>query len=497
MSSGSSPNDNADRQRDAPRGRPGRPRASTMSAPGGQDDRDARSGKRKPSRGFATSDRASHAVTEKQRKEALTALFVDLARLTPALASARRLSKTSILTEATTHARRQRAERLVCAKELRRMLAVQDSLVAELRVLRSQLHPVDNATMQQRELGVGLTPEAQAVITSVEGETFGSFPNGFGDNWDEAAEQMVEEVEDRDERESAKNTLASHRRRLASRSMSTAGSETAGRAHSVSTSGTPPATDIAGPSSTRLPLYNDERLDLAGFPGHGIEVGGVNSFVDERTDLGGSPSLYFDLSSPHTGTHPSASYFAQEEHPFAARMDVISPPLAFPSQPVLAAGSSFAALSLQNQPRGLSHAAPESQNPLGLSQDEWARYLQVSSSPPTSLTASGSSASLTQTQALAAGVGSGRPPALAFPVDVELPSRVNVAAPGDGFAPWMQMDYSPPVPLSDPHGHSPVIVPNSHPWWLRRLKAAKSKCVFEYLYTFAPLPFAASTGILD
>ncbi|KAJ7065804.1 hypothetical protein C8F01DRAFT_982156 [Mycena amicta] len=201
-----------------------------------------RSGKRKRARVFTADDRATHAVTEKQRREALNAQFVDLARLTPSLATTRGLSKTAIVTEATIHSRKQYTQRLACAKELRKMLARQDTLVQEINALRGQL---GLGVRQGEELE--LSREAKEAL-DVENEVFGVFPNGFGDNSDEALEEMADEAMDTAERAASASSSGlddgsgddgHRRRRLTSRSVSTTASERT--PSSATTSRSPPA----------------------------------------------------------------------------------------------------------------------------------------------------------------------------------------------------------------------------------------------------------------
>ncbi|PMD56073.1 uncharacterized protein K444DRAFT_536508, partial [Hyaloscypha bicolor E] len=107
-------------------------------------------------RAFTTDERASHRVIEKQRREALNESFLDLARLIPALAPVRRLSKSLIVHEGIQHLRAQRATCLAAASEVQAILAENIQLIVEVNSWReqygsgmgsSQVKPVGDAVL--------------------------------------------------------------------------------------------------------------------------------------------------------------------------------------------------------------------------------------------------------------------------------------------------------------------------------------------------------------
>ncbi|KAJ7698034.1 hypothetical protein B0H17DRAFT_881761, partial [Mycena rosella] len=130
--------------------------------------------RRKRTRVFTPDDRATHRVIEKERREALNTQFIDLARLLPGLATTRRLSKSIIVSEAIAHQKKQRAQRLVCAQQIRAMRAEQESLLSEINTLRVQVGNPDRKEVEP------LSAEALEML-AVEDEVFGAFPAGFGD----------------------------------------------------------------------------------------------------------------------------------------------------------------------------------------------------------------------------------------------------------------------------------------------------------------------------
>ncbi|KAJ7629105.1 hypothetical protein FB45DRAFT_919990 [Roridomyces roridus] len=173
-------------------------------------------GRRKRVRLFTPADRATHRVVEKQRREALNGHFIELARLLPGLASTRRLSKSIIVNESIAHQKKQRAERLACAKQLRGMMAEQEALVEEVNTLRMKL-----GIAERREGPGELSVEATDVLR-VDEEVFGAFPAGFGDNGD-----TIGEEQDVDGEENAEmNAERGRRRRAPSKSNSARSNKT-------------------------------------------------------------------------------------------------------------------------------------------------------------------------------------------------------------------------------------------------------------------------------
>ncbi|KAL4965779.1 basic helix-loop-helix domain-containing protein [Aspergillus stella-maris] len=121
---------------------------------------------------------ARNLATEKRRREELNEDLVNLARLLPGLANARRLSKVSIIQESVRHLRQQRDMCLAAAQEMEEVIAENSRLVAQLNALSAtgwgSLLP--NATQRP-------VTEPMLRLMAVKDEVYGTFPAGFGDNW--------------------------------------------------------------------------------------------------------------------------------------------------------------------------------------------------------------------------------------------------------------------------------------------------------------------------
>ncbi|KAL1721236.1 hypothetical protein EV715DRAFT_271217 [Schizophyllum commune] len=143
---------------------------------------------KKRRRTFTADDRAQHRVIEKQRREALNEKFIDLARLLPNLAHVRRLSKGLIVDASIAHHKRQRAQRLLAAQEVKLLLEEREGLYKEVDALREKLKepPADPAPKRPE-----LRPETKQVL-AVEEEVCGTFPAGFGDNGPEDGQEEGE-----------------------------------------------------------------------------------------------------------------------------------------------------------------------------------------------------------------------------------------------------------------------------------------------------------------
>ncbi|KAI5823810.1 hypothetical protein K523DRAFT_316375 [Schizophyllum commune Tattone D] len=143
---------------------------------------------KKRRRTFTADDRAQHRVIEKQRREALNEKFIDLARLLPNLAHVRRLSKGLIVDASIAHHKRQRAQRLLAAQEVRLLLDEREGLYKEVEALREKLQePQADPAPKRPEL----RPETKQVL-AVEEEVCGTFPAGFGDNGPEDGQEEGE-----------------------------------------------------------------------------------------------------------------------------------------------------------------------------------------------------------------------------------------------------------------------------------------------------------------
>ncbi|RDL36004.1 uncharacterized protein BP5553_06616 [Venustampulla echinocandica] len=170
-------------------------KANTMVSPTGISDHSntTAEGKRKAKkrvRAFTSEDRASHRAIEKQRREALNQSFLDLARLLPSLAHARRLSKSVIVNESISYLKTQREIRLAAASEVSKLLADYDLL---RRALNNRVP--DNSAADMLQIPPRPVSDALMNLLGVEQEEFGTFPGGFGDNGpgDEAEDQQAGE----------------------------------------------------------------------------------------------------------------------------------------------------------------------------------------------------------------------------------------------------------------------------------------------------------------
>ncbi|KAH7336717.1 hypothetical protein BKA65DRAFT_553354 [Rhexocercosporidium sp. MPI-PUGE-AT-0058] len=128
-------------------------------------------------RAFTADERANHRVIEKQRREALNDRFLDLARLIPALANSRRLSKSIIVHESIEHLQVQRTMCLAAASEVQTILAENLELIAEVNRWRERFPGIESSPREPKPIG-----EAMLSLMKVDREVFGTFPGGFGDN---------------------------------------------------------------------------------------------------------------------------------------------------------------------------------------------------------------------------------------------------------------------------------------------------------------------------
>ncbi|KAF2108037.1 hypothetical protein BDV96DRAFT_653243 [Lophiotrema nucula] len=132
--------------------------------------------KKKRVRNWTPEDRAAHRVFEKSRREAFNDSLIDLARQVPSLATARRLNKHMIVDHSIARLQSQRNMCLAAADEARGLIAERDQLLAEVNHWRASSGAPFTAA-EASPLGHNLE-----TLMEAETETFGTFPNGFGDN---------------------------------------------------------------------------------------------------------------------------------------------------------------------------------------------------------------------------------------------------------------------------------------------------------------------------
>ncbi|ORY04479.1 hypothetical protein BCR34DRAFT_604859 [Clohesyomyces aquaticus] len=132
--------------------------------------------KKKRVRVWTPEDRAAHRIFERSRREAFNDSLIELAKQLPSLARTRRLNKHLIVDHSIARHRSQRQLCLAVTRELRGILTERDELLAEVNQWRS----ASGAPIMPRNakpMGEQLQRFAR-----LENETFGTFPNGFGEN---------------------------------------------------------------------------------------------------------------------------------------------------------------------------------------------------------------------------------------------------------------------------------------------------------------------------
>ncbi|CEJ58074.1 hypothetical protein PMG11_06745 [Penicillium brasilianum] len=121
---------------------------------------------------------ARNLALEKGRREDMKKDLLELARLVPALAPVRRLSKTIVVKEGLQHFKKQRAMCLSAAGDMRDLIAENHRLIAELNELRFLAGERDLPPLEPKPVS-----EAMIQLMNVPNEICGTFPAGFGDNW--------------------------------------------------------------------------------------------------------------------------------------------------------------------------------------------------------------------------------------------------------------------------------------------------------------------------
>ncbi|KAM0205198.1 hypothetical protein ACHAQD_009217 [Fusarium lateritium] len=127
---------------------------------------------------------ARNLAIEKQRREALNENFLELARMLPNLASARRLTKVLIVNASVEHVRQQRTMCLAAAQDMHDVLAENNRLVAEVNAWRAQFGEHGAPPAQLKPM-----TESMIQLEEVKNQVFGTFNAGFGDNWVEDTSQ--------------------------------------------------------------------------------------------------------------------------------------------------------------------------------------------------------------------------------------------------------------------------------------------------------------------
>ncbi|KAJ5159531.1 uncharacterized protein N7482_006535 [Penicillium canariense] len=121
---------------------------------------------------------AHNLALEKGRREDMKRDLLDLARLVPALAPVRRLSKTLVVKESLRHFKQQREMCLAAAEDVRDLVAENHRLIAQLNELRFLAGKPSTLASQPKPLTEGILQ-----LMDVPNQVCGQFPAGFGDNW--------------------------------------------------------------------------------------------------------------------------------------------------------------------------------------------------------------------------------------------------------------------------------------------------------------------------
>ncbi|KAF1846780.1 uncharacterized protein K460DRAFT_417799 [Cucurbitaria berberidis CBS 394.84] len=152
----------------------------------------ASASRRKRVRTWTSEERAAHRVFEKCRREAFNDSMIQLARHIPSLAGTRRLNKHMIVDHSIARHESQRRLCIAAARSAQALITERDELLAEVNQWRS----ASAVPLPPREAA----PVGQQLheLMTVEGETTGRFPNGFGDNApenDSGDDQYQEEID--------------------------------------------------------------------------------------------------------------------------------------------------------------------------------------------------------------------------------------------------------------------------------------------------------------
>ncbi|KAH0421720.1 hypothetical protein CcaCcLH18_13255 [Colletotrichum camelliae] len=137
--------------------------------------------KRKRVRPLPAHVNARNLATEKRKRCEMKENIIDLARLVPSLANARRLNKVLIVNESIKHFRTQRDMCLDAAEDMQDLIAENRRLAVEINAMRAQ---TGQPLVKPRPVS-----EAMTQLMSVKDEVYGVFNNGFGDNWAAEADE--------------------------------------------------------------------------------------------------------------------------------------------------------------------------------------------------------------------------------------------------------------------------------------------------------------------
>ncbi|KAF9872384.1 hypothetical protein CkaCkLH20_10211 [Colletotrichum karsti] len=130
--------------------------------------------KRKRARPLPAHVNARNLATEKRKRNEMKDSLLDLARLVPPLATARRLNKVVIITESIKYFQNQKEVCMSAAADMQDMIEENRRLVSELNALRAE---VGGPLVEARPV-----TEAMSQFMEIKDAVYGTFPNGFGES---------------------------------------------------------------------------------------------------------------------------------------------------------------------------------------------------------------------------------------------------------------------------------------------------------------------------
>ncbi|OBS24616.1 hypothetical protein FPOA_05156 [Fusarium poae] len=132
---------------------------------------------------------ARNLAIEKQRRGEMNENFVELARMLPNIATARRLTKVLIVNKTIEHVRQQRELCLAADRDMQELLAENSRLISEVNCLRAQVGGPATSVVQPKP-----PTEAMKQLAETKNHVFGTFSAGFGDKWVEKVSQAHTET---------------------------------------------------------------------------------------------------------------------------------------------------------------------------------------------------------------------------------------------------------------------------------------------------------------
>ncbi|CEI61819.1 unnamed protein product [Fusarium venenatum] len=127
---------------------------------------------------------ARNLAIEKQRRGEMNENFLELARMLPNIAAARRLTKVLIVNKTIEHVRQQREICLAADRDMQELVAENSRLISEVNCLRAQVGGPAAPVVQPKP-----ATEAMKQLAETKNHVFGTFSAGFGDKWVEKASQ--------------------------------------------------------------------------------------------------------------------------------------------------------------------------------------------------------------------------------------------------------------------------------------------------------------------